>query len=486
MSKASRILAGFVLLHVLVWTLLPSLVRVTLPMDAMEGATWGHQLLLGYDKNPFLNAWLTSLALAVGGTSGWMVYLFSQLSVAACFLAVYQLGRQILSPLYALTGVLMLEGLQYYNFHAIDFNDNTLELSLWSLLILFFWKALTFRRLRDWCLAGCFAGLAMMAKYYAVVLLLPLFAYMLYEPEARKQFREKGVYCAAGIFLLVIAPHVVWLFGHDFVTIEYAFQRTDAIRRFSSHLFYPAQFFWQQCEVLLPGLFLLLPFMTGKPVPALEKTPTIKRIDATFLLFAGLGPLIVTMLLSGLFGMKLRAGWGQPLLSLSGLLLMLVFRPVMTRQRLRRFLILLGMVFCLMAGGYCIALLRGSSPSSANFPGSKISAVVTHEWHVRYRQPLKYVVGPRWYAGNIAFYAKEKPAVYMEANPKFSPWINEAGLQADGALFVWEQGNPTFETMVRKRFPSLGPTLTFVFPWARSGDLLPPIILSVAFLSPSV
>ena len=43
---------------------------------------------------------------------------------------------------YALISVLLLEGIQYYNFHAIDFNDNTLELGLVGLTIYFFYQAL--------------------------------------------------------------------------------------------------------------------------------------------------------------------------------------------------------------------------------------------------------------------------------------------------------------------------------------------------------
>src|SRR5437868_12607295 len=120
--QLSRLLYVFIFIHVIVWTLVPYGVRFTLPMDAMEGATWGQQLEWGYDKNPFLNGWLTTLAVQLGGPSGWMIYLFSQISVTVCFWAVWQLGKKMLPPLYALIGVLLLEGVQYYNFHAIDFN----------------------------------------------------------------------------------------------------------------------------------------------------------------------------------------------------------------------------------------------------------------------------------------------------------------------------------------------------------------------------
>src|SRR5436190_14399076 len=100
--RPERWFYAFLFLHLILWTLAPVWVRFTLPMDAMEGTTWGHQLEWGYDKNPFLNGWLTQFAVYLGGHSGWMIYLFSQLSIAACFWAVFRLGCQFLPPIYAL------------------------------------------------------------------------------------------------------------------------------------------------------------------------------------------------------------------------------------------------------------------------------------------------------------------------------------------------------------------------------------------------
>jgi len=59
----------FLMTHLLAWTLVPALVRYNLPLDAIEGTVWGHQLELGYDKNPMLNGWLTALA-TYGSTTG--------------------------------------------------------------------------------------------------------------------------------------------------------------------------------------------------------------------------------------------------------------------------------------------------------------------------------------------------------------------------------------------------------------------------------
>jgi 4-amino-4-deoxy-L-arabinose transferase-like glycosyltransferase len=178
---------GFVFLHVFLWTLAPAWVRHTLPMDAMEGTTWGHQLEWGYDKNPFLNAWLTQIAILLGGKSSWVIYLFSQVSVAICFGSVWSLGQKFLPPIYALIAVLLLESMQYFNLHAIDFNDNTLEVGLWAATIWFYYQALTEKKLKDWLLTGLFAGLGMMAKYYTAVLLVPMGVFFFIIKKKRKK-----------------------------------------------------------------------------------------------------------------------------------------------------------------------------------------------------------------------------------------------------------------------------------------------------------
>jgi len=477
-----NVLYLFIVLHVLAWTLAPSLVRFTLPMDAMEGATWGHQLAWGYDKNPFLNAWLTRLALTLGGQ--WTVYLFAQLSVAVCFWAVFRLGCAMMPPLYALMGVLLLEGLQYYNFHAIDFNDNTLELGLWAVLVLFFYHAVRDKKMRDWLCVGFFAGLSLMTKYYTAMLLVPLFLFLLTDKKTRSVFSDTGIYAAFLVCLLISTPHIIWLFSHEFVTVQYALARTGSELGWWSHIRFPFGFLWQQCLVLLPGLVLLLPLGFGKATPIFAKMDSMKRFDRRFLLFAGMGPLIMTVLLSIMAGIKLRAGWGQPLLSYSGLMLMMQLRPVLTRRRVRNFGCLLAVLLTVAVSGYGAALMRAPSPSSAIFPGKVISEQLEGWWHAHYAAPLRYVVGPRWYAGNVAFYSAENPAVYMEADSRVSPWIDMTDLRKKGALFVWEKSDTAFEARMRQRFPELTDTRIFWFQPARNAGSLQALGVAVALLPP--
>ncbi len=482
---ATRWFLAFILTHLTAWTLAPIFIRFTLPMDSMEGALWGRQLEWGYDKNPFMNGWLTALALKIDGHTGWAIYLFSQLSVAICFWAIWQISKKIVPPIYALIAVLVLEGMQYYSFHAIDFNDNTLELAMWALTALFFYQALRGSQIRDWVLTGFFAGLGMMTKYYIAMLLLPMFILLLTNSQCREQFKKPGLYLGALVFLAVITPHFVWLFSHDFVTLTYAEDRVASAPSWVNHLFFPAQFAWQQLEVLLPALFLFSVLWIGKKPWWLEPRIKISRFDKSFLCWIGLGPFLFTVLLSTITGIKLRAGWGQPLLSLWGLLFVVWLQPYLTPAKIYRFITVVFAFLALTVSAYCIALVRADETSSANFPGQKIAAVFTQKWHDQYHTPLKYVAGARWLAGNIAFYSNDRPQVYIDWNPRLSSWINEKDFNEKGAIFVWDLSETQKVTQdeVKKRFAKMSKPQLYEFAWLRNKNA-PPVKIMVSFLPP--
>jgi 4-amino-4-deoxy-L-arabinose transferase-like glycosyltransferase len=480
----------FIIVHLLAWTAIPFLVRDNLPLDAIEGALWGHQLEWGYDKNPYLNAWLTTLAIYLGGGSGWMVYLFSQLSVISCLWAVWQLSKQFFSPWYALIAVLMLESMQYFNFHVIDFNDNTLELGLWAVSIYFFYQATRYpNRILYWILTGLFTGFAMMAKYYTASLMVSMCLFLLFDKKHRQVFFTWRPYLALLSFLIVTLPHFIWLFTHDFITVHYIFERTDSIRHWSNHFFFPAQFAIQQLEVFLPAFLIYLCLFLGKrPVVYLNLNLNKEKINnINFIYFLGLGPLLLTLLLSFLFGIKLHAGWGTPILSLSTLILFALAKPRLSPIKIKVFLSGIFTLMGVLLFGYIYSLAYDSNTSSANFPGKMIAKSLTSYWHESYHTHLSYIAGSRWVGGNISFYSPDHPAVFIEWDKKRAPWISIHDMEKKGAIFVWDLTNnkETLPSNVIKAYPQLKkPAIIWEFPWYRHFNGLKPVKIGVSILPP--
>lgn len=491
-KQATRWFYLFVFMHLICWTLVPICVRYNLPLDSIEGTIWGRQLQWGYDKNPFLNGWLTALATFLDGHSGWMIYLFSQISVSLCFWAVWQLGKKILSPTYALIAVMILEGIQYFNFHAIDFNDNTLELSLWALTSYFFYQTLSSnssvsQRHLYWILTGIFAGLGMMAKYYTAILLTSMTLFLFLNANNRKQLTTLSPYLGLTAFIIILLPHCIWLFFHDFITVTYVIKRTTNPPSWINHIFFPAQFAWQQWEVFLPACVLFLLLLIGKKPLLNPQKIKLNLFDKEFLFYLGAGPFLLTIFLSLLLGIKLRAGWGMPLLSLWGILILAFIQPRMSQIKLHFFIAILFIFMGGLLGGYSLSHIQSNTPSSSNFPGDEIAKTITTAWKEVYHTKLSYVAGSRWVGGNIGFYSPDQPAVFIEWNKKKAPWIDLNDLQQKGAVFVWSiTDGEQMPIRIQTQFPRLLKPISLEFSWRRNCYHLPPIKIGVAFLPPRI
>lgn len=493
LGTSNRWFYFFLITHFFCWALVPMAVRYNLPLDSIEGTIWGQHLQWGYDKNPFLNGWFTRLAVRLDGHNGWMTYFFSQISVVLCFWAVWKLAKNFLPSVYALLAVMILEGVQYYHLHAIDFNDNTLELSLWALTTYFFYLAVdpkkshmpTHFHLGAWIVTGLFAGLGMMAKYYTASLLVAMFLFLLFNENNRKHFTAWPPYAGVLVFLIIILPHFIWLCLHEFITVIYVFHRTSSQPSWFNHIFYPAKFAWQQAEVFLPAFLLFLLLLVGKKPLLLQPKTKLTSFDREFLFFIGLGPFLLTLFLSLLTGITLRAGWGMPLLSLWGILCFVLIQPRLSSVKLEWFM---GIFFTLMLGfviGYAVLVSCFPRASSANFPGTEIAEAITKEWHQSYHTKLAYVAGSRWISGNISFYSIDHPAVFIEWDQKRAPWIDTNKLLQKGAVFVWDITNKeTLPIEIRKKFPQLGRAEMREFSWKRDKNI-PSIKIGMAFLPPS-
>ena len=142
-GRACALLLGA---HLVVWTVLPILVCRNLQLDLAEGLALGKEWQLGYWKHPPLPWWIEDLAYRAAGDVR-VVYLLGPLACVVAFYAVWRLGCRITTPQTALLAVVMLEGLHFFNFTAVKFNHDVLQLPFWALTALFLHRAITERPL---------------------------------------------------------------------------------------------------------------------------------------------------------------------------------------------------------------------------------------------------------------------------------------------------------------------------------------------------
>ncbi|MDF2867663.1 MAG: hypothetical protein K0S11_1133 [Gammaproteobacteria bacterium] len=486
---ADRWFWAFVFIHVLLWTLVPAFTHLNLPLDAMEGTTWGRQLELGYDKNPFLNGWITAWIMWISQRTDWVIYFMGALCTGICFWAVYRLGRKFLAPWHALIAVMLLEGMQYFTLSAMDLNDNVLEIALWPLLALSFYNALQKQRWVDWLLVALWGALATLTKYYVAVIFIPMLIFLLINKTARISFTKPAFYGALLLYCVLIAPHFIWLYQHQGTTLDYALAKTASDSTTKGRVYYALHFSLNYLAACIIPLLLFILFYTGKSRPRLTSARyVIEPFTRQFIGFVGYGPFITTLLLSVIFGWTLHTGWGAPLPALWGLGLLAFMQPVITKTRFYRFVIILIVLVGLCVTLYSYSKLTAGDSSSANYPGRTMARTLTQAWHERYHTKLEFVAGPRWEAGNVAYYSADYPTVYMEWNARVSPWIDERELIKKGALFVWpaqSESNIDFNDL-KQRFPNLQGLSLMHFTWQRHAyRKATPVAIWVAYLPPA-
>ena len=325
--------AGFLVVHGLVWTALPSLLYFNLPVDVIEALVYGREWQLGYDKLPPLPWWLIEAAYQLFGTDV-AIYALGQIAVIVAFVAVWLTARPLIGATGALAAILIIDGMHYFNFSAAKFNHNVSELPFWALAGFAFYAGLRHGRLRHWVLLGLALGLAWWAKYFMVILAAPLALFLLLDRDARRRLAGPGPWIAAAVALIVMAPHLIWLVQNHFAAFSYAEARAAPPRGALDHLLNPALYVVGQAYFLIPALLIAAPLLwpPSKTPPRTDADAFDRRI-VTLLAF---GPAATLFAFSLLTGRATSAMWGFPLWLFLGLWIVLFAPAALDRLRLLR------------------------------------------------------------------------------------------------------------------------------------------------------
>jgi 4-amino-4-deoxy-L-arabinose transferase-like glycosyltransferase len=477
--EPARVLMWLLGLHLVVWTVLPLLVCRNLQLDLAEGLALGKEWQLGYWKLPPLPWWIDDLAYrAIGDVH--ILYLLGPLATVIAFYAVWRLGLKIVSAEKALIAVLALEGVHFFNFTAVKFNHDVLQLPLWAMIGLFVYRAITGGRTRDWIWSGIWLALAFWTKYPALALAATIGLVLLLDPFARSTWRTLGPYLMAAVFLIVIAPHLWWLIEHDFVPLHYADVRAKVAAHWYEFIVFPARWILSQVFFLLPAIALLAILLIGERRSEPASTPAFAR---RYVVALALGPFTLITLGAAVLGRLPVAMWGYPLWTFAPLAVVM-FSPALEPPRQRLFaraclLVLIAMPLA-YAGIELFEPFLRDRPKATQFAGRLLAETITRQWREATGTPLTYVAGAdfgpsgagEFAANTVAVYSPDHPHVVVHGDPKLSPWIDHSDLKRRGAVLIWEAPEPARE---------LPDKLRITFPRA---ELQPPLALRRQTLYP--
>lgn len=437
---------AFLATHLAVWTALPTLLYANLPLDLIEALTYGREWPLGSDKLPPLPWWLVEITYRVFGADV-AYYGLAEISVVGAFVAVWALARPLVGPVGALVAVLIIDGMHYFQYTAVKFNHDVIQLPIWAVAGLSYHAALKRKRLSAWIWCGIAVGLALWAKYFVVVLAAPLVLFLLFDREARPAWRTAGPWVAIGVAFAIMLPHLVWLVEHQFLPFAYANARATRVRGWYDHLWHPAFFVGGQLLAVLPSLFIAGPLLWPRAKPSNQASGGVAdALDRRIVTLLAFGPALTMVAMIAASGRGAVIMWGYPLGIFLGLWIVLFAPNALDSVRLRRIVGAWTAIFVALAlafiANYTVKPMLDHRYRAAFFPGDTLATELTQRFHeATGGKKLRYVIGTMWLGGNIGHYSPDQPEVLIDGLPGRAPWINLDDLRAKGAILVWNLGD---------------------------------------------
>ena len=416
-KNISNLFYLFLIAHLFVWTLIPSITNNNLPLDTIEALAWGSNLDWGYNKHPPVSAFFVEFFYFLFGSNDIAYYFLSQIFVISAFYTVWIFSNEFFqNKTLSFFSVLILEGIYFYNFTTPEFNVNVCQLPFWALTVYLSWKLYMKKDTNTviLILLGVTAAIGFLTKYLFAYLLLSvvmIFAYEFFITKTRKiDFKH---YLPIEIFFVLLVPHLIWLFQNDFVTIKYAFNRAGLVDySFLNHLKFPIIFLMKQIGILIP-FFVLCYFIIKK----IKIRFDIKDKKKYFILLINFLPIVLMFVTSVVTGSKIRTMWMTPFYLFFGVLILSMFDIKDDEQTFKEFFKPFLILFLLSPITYGLVSLI-SENKRTDYKGKVEANKVLQVWQKDFTESINVVLGDEWYAGNISYHMEGRPVWLGEINQK--------------------------------------------------------------------
>ena len=398
----------FVIIHLIFWTLIPSLVNHNLPLDTIEALAWGSNLGWGFNKHPPMSAFFLEFFFHIFGSQDWAYYLLSQIFIIISFYYVFKFSKEILkNDLLGLISVLLIETIYFYNFTAPEFNVNVCQLPFWTATVYYSWKIYNSKeiKLTDCFLVGMFAAFGFLSKYLFIYLLVSieiLFFYLIFFKK-KKKFDFKYLIIVE-VFLVILVPHLIWLNSNDFITIKYGLARSGLEQsNIFDHIKSPLFFILKQIGILIPFLFLIWLL-----IKKIKLRFNLKDKKLLFLLAINILPIVLMFLTSVITGSKIRTMWMTPFYLFFGTMFVYLLQSQINIKKLKSFIH--GFIFLfflpLILYGY---VSISKDDKRTDYPGKGIALKTQYAWDQQFNSTINVVYGNEWNAGNLSYHLKSRP-----------------------------------------------------------------------------
>ena len=246
--------------------------------------TWSKEHVLSFLDHPPMIAWFIRFGTAIFGDTNLGVRFAGILAMLVTQLLLADLVRRVTHDLRAVVlAILMPEAALYYGLLMAKVAPDT---ALIPFAVAMIWALVRLDESGDprwWLAAGLFAGLALLSKLTAILLLPAVVAFMLVPDWRRRWLFSPYPWLAALIAIVVFLPVLIWNAQHDWATFRFQLVRATATHEMSARTVadYIGLQFGQVGFVLLPvvlsGLLLTArrAWLTREPVAVLLSTSVL-------------------------------------------------------------------------------------------------------------------------------------------------------------------------------------------------------------------
>ncbi len=411
-ARRERSMIALLLGYVAIWTTYGVVAKggQDLHPDMTEIADWSRDLAHGYAKHPPLAPYLTRVWFTIFPSADWSFYLFAVAIAGLSLWIAWRAALRYLDPRKAVAATLLLTFIPFFNFHALKFNANTVLMPLWAVTTLWFLISFETRSRVYAALAGIAAGAAVLGKYWSVFLLIGLVCAALIDRRRAEYFRSAAPYLTVVAGALVIAPHVVWLYQHDYAPFRYAAALHGAKSfgvALSASLGYLAGAAGYAIGPALFAVVLLRMDRKALADAAIPQDTPRRMIAMAFWL-----PLLLPALLAPLGGTALNSIWSMSAWTLFGVVLLISPRVAVTERALAQ-LLACAIAFPLVATAAAPAIAyivhRNVEPWQTHT--AQLANEIDRFWAQSTPEPLRIICGDAELAFGAAFYSASRAPV---------------------------------------------------------------------------
>jgi hypothetical protein len=200
--------------------------------------TWSKESALSFLDHPPMIAWFIRFGTSIFGDTNLGVRFAGILAMLATQLLLADIVRRVTHDFRSVVlALLMPEAALYYGLLMAKVSP---DVALIPFAVAMLWALVRLTESNDarwWLAAGLFAGLALLSKFTAVMLVPAVLAFMLVPGWRRRWLQNPYPWAAALIAVAVFVPVLIWNAGHDWASFKFQSVRATATHPLSLRTF---------------------------------------------------------------------------------------------------------------------------------------------------------------------------------------------------------------------------------------------------------